>query len=159
MGRGRAGQGGAGRGGAGQGRAGQGGAGQGGAGQMRLGKKILTSTSAGREEQRHTGPEWVAASCEAPHPGASCADPRTRAQGSNGKTEGLHLKPVGAEGMELWLTALLGLGPKEPKKCSQDCPSTVRFSDFSVIKKFMPTSRKQNGNQSEWSSLQKARLV
>lgn len=58
---------------------------------------------------------------------------------------------IGAEGMELWLIAWLGLrlGPKEPKKCSQDYPSTVRFSDFGVIRKFMQTSRKQNRNQSE----------
>lgn len=55
-------------------------------------RKILTPISEHTEEQRHTEPGWVAPSCEAPPPGASWTDLRTRAQGSNGKTGGVHLK-------------------------------------------------------------------
>lgn len=51
--------------------------------------------------------------------------------------------------MGRWLVALPRLRLKEAKKCSQVYPSTVSSSDFAAIKKFMPTSDKQNRNQSE----------
>lgn len=126
------------------------GEGRGRAGQMRLGKKILTAISARREEQRHPG-TWMGG-CQ-----LRGTTPRGQLCRSGDKSTGRPWQDrrpapkIGAEGMEFWLVAWLrlGLGPKEPKKCSQDCPSTVRFSDFGVIKKFMPTSRKENRNPSE----------
>lgn len=57
----------------------------------------------------------------------SCADSRTTARGSSGKTEGLPAAEIGAQGIGRWPVALLRLWLKEPKKRSQVHPSTVKL--------------------------------